>query len=806
MQGYNVLILPGTDHAGIGTQNVVERELAREGLTRHDLGRAQFADRVWKWKEKYGNAIEQQFRTLGFAFDWSRSRFTMDPGYVDAVMETFVRLFQKGYIYRGERIINWCIRCHSAISDLEVEHVETAGHLYYFKYPYLAGDGGVVIATTRPETMLGDTAVAVHPADARYQSLIGRTLVLPIVGREIPVVGDDFVDPEFGTGAVKITPAHDPYDFEAGERHGLPAVRVIGTDGLMTQEAGRFCGMDRYEAREAVMDELTRGGYVVRTDPYMHRVGTCERCGTTIEPMISKQWFVRMAELAKPAVSVVRSGEVRFIPERWGKVYLDWMENIRDWTISRQIWWGHRIPIWYCLDCGEVVASKSSLSSCPACSSSRVEQDPDVLDTWFSSALWPFATLGWPRETEDLRYFYPTSLMVTSSQIIFLWVARMIMTGLEFRGDIPFPEVFINPTVLNSEGRRMSKSLGTGVDPLETTARYGADATRLGLIIQAGQTQEVRYSDEKVEQARNFANKIWNMGRLVVSMQEGTNDPSDPEPALLSLPDRWILSRLASVRDVVTNALESYNLNEAAQALYDFLWSELADWYLEAAKIAAYGQDSSSRLSARRVSRLVLDNALKLLHPFMPFVTEEIWQHLAHQGDSLMLAPWPEARPRDPVAEAEFGVVMEVIRSIRTARSESRVEAGRWIEAVIEAGGNSHMLRDQSAIIARLARVDVTKLSVFGTLERPPARAVTLVMDGVVVYLPMAGMVDVEAERKRLVDEIASGRTEVSRIRDLLGKEEFTNKAPARVVLANREKLEATKQRIQALEERLETL
>jgi valyl-tRNA synthetase len=827
MLGKPTLILPGTDHAGIATQNVVERQLAAEGLSRADLGREKFLERVWQWKETYGRRIEQQFRTLGFAFDWSRDRFTMDPDYADAVLEAFVRLFDEGFIYRGERVINWCPRCRTAISDIEVEHRESPGYLYHIAYPYANRPGAVVVATTRPETMLGDTAVAVNPADDRYRDLVGEQVILPLVGREIPIIADHYADPEFGTGAVKVTPAHDLNDFEAGERHNLPRVKVIGDDGRMTAEAGRFAGLDRFEAREAVVEALRAEGRLVEVEPYPVSLGTCERCGTVLEPLLSEQWFVRMRELAQPGIEAVESGRVGFIPERWADVYLEWMRNIRDWCISRQLWWGHRIPVYTC-QCGKVIAAKVAPERCPDCGG-PMTQDPDVLDTWFSSALWPFATLGWPRRTADLEYFYPTDLMVTSSQIIFLWVARMVMTGLHFLGDIPFPEVLINATVLNAEGRRMSKSLGTGVDPEETVLKYGADATRFGLIAQSS-GQQVRLDMERMENGRNFCNKIWNAARFVLTNLGGRDTPVPPQhrqgpsapvpldgPSLEALaregsvPDRWIASRLSATARDVTAALENYRLDEAARLIYDFFWGEFCDWYLEMSKPALRsGGEAADR--ARRMLVTVLANSLKLLHPIMPFITEEIWQALPVEGESIMIAPWPsDLSYRDPEAEEMLDLPVQVTRVARDLKVSHDIAPSHKINLFVftpERDARAILDETQQAI-QLMSGAGLVKLLDLPMGPTPDTFVSDIFWRGRPVSVCISAPLS-EEDRGALIGReqrrLARLEAELQRLAAKLSNPNFAEKAPAAVIEKTRAQGAELTRQVEALRGRLASL
>jgi valyl-tRNA synthetase len=817
MRGYNTLILPGTDHAGIATQNVVEKQLAREGLSRQDLGREKFVERVWQWKEEYAESIRQQFRAMGCSFDWSRERFTMDPGYVDAVLEFFIRLYDEGQIYRGWRVINWCVRCHSAISDIEVEDLEREDTLYFVRYPLKDGGGDIVVATVRPETMLGDVAVAVNPEDARYSGFVGRTAVLPLLNRELQIISDPMVDISFGTGAVKITPAHDFNDFDVAERHDLPRPIAIGADARITDVGGPYGGLSIAEARESVVRDLDAGGFLVRTEPYVHNVPACERCGTVLEPLLSEQWFMSMVQIAPPASQVVEEGRVRFVPERWARVYVDWMAKIRPWTLSRQLWWGHRIPIYYCAD-GHATAAKSWPSACEKCGGAVESQDADVLDTWFSSALWPFAVLGWPEQTEDLKRFYPTLFMNTSSQILYLWIARMVMTGLKFMDAVPFPLVLINPTILNKHGQRMSKSLGTGIDPLDLVREHGADALRFGLMT-SGSThqQDIRFSPERVEQARNFANKLWNIARAVISNQAD----ADSDPAALELrdSDRWILSRLSAVTEEVTRDLERLEFSGAGQRLQDFVWSELADWYLEIAKLRLYDAEPAASATAQAVLWSVLDRVVRLLHPYMPFVTEEIWQQLRATGsdaarslsgwdaampESVMVAPWPEPGERDEAREAVMSRVMEIVRNVRAVRSEYRVEPARLITATIAAGTALPALRGQTNIISRLARLQ--PLTVCDVLAEKPADSVSVLVGEATIYLSLAELADVQAEVQRLTRERESARRALDSADARLKNEEFLARAPAEVIGRERQWAGGLAERIRRLDDRLRAL
>ena len=808
MKGNPTLWLPGTDHAGIATQARVEAELAKEGLSRWDLGREKFLEKVWEWKHQYGGRIITQLQRLGASCDFTRERFTMDEGCSHAVREVFVSLYERGLIYRGSYIVNWCPQCHTAISDIEVEHEDTTGHLWYVRYPLADEENGyVTVATTRPETILGDTAVAVNPHDERYKDLVGKEVILPLVGRRMPIIADYYVDPTFGTGAVKITPSHDPNDFEIGQRHDLKQVTVIGLDGRMTEGAGKFAGLDRYECRRQLVNKLQEGGYLEKIEDLDHAVGHCSRCNTVIEPLLSKQWFVKMKPLAEPALEVVKEGGIRFVPERFTKIYCQWLENIRDWCISRQLWWGHRIPVWYCKDCGKEIASRDDISSCPKCGSSHIEQDPDVLDTWFSSALWPFSTLGWPEETADLKYFYPTSVLVTGRDIIFFWVARMIFMALAFMDDVPFKDVFIHGLVLDAEGRKMSKSLGNGIDPLEVIEKYGADTLRFMLITGSVPGYDLRFNWERVEATRNFANKVWNVSRLALLNLEGF-DPSQVNPSDLefTLADRWIRSRFSSVRNRVVELISDYDLGGAGTALYEFIWDEFCDWYVELAKLRLYGDDQKARQTAQYVMWEVLERTLRLLHPFMPFITEEIWQHLPHEGESIMNAPYPkEIGERDEKAEKEFALIQEVVRGIRNARAEMDVPPTRRARVIIQAKPETAaVLKQSSMYIVSLAWANEVVTGLI-TAEKPP-QAVSFITNGVEVYLPLADLVDMDKETARVKKEIATMEAEVKRSERMLANKGFLAKAPAEVVQKEREKEVGYRDKLARLKERLTRL
>jgi len=806
MKGDNALWLPGTDHAGIATQVRVEEELAKEGLSRHELGREEFLKRVWAWKEEYGGTIIRQLKRLGASCDWDRERFTMDEGCSRAVKEVFLRLYRKGLIYRGSYLVNWCPQCATTLSDIEVEHEESEGRLWHIRYPLASGDGYIQVATTRPETMLGDTAVAVHPGDDRYRGLVGKKAILPLMNREIPIVADPMVDREFGTGAVKITPAHDLNDFELGLRHNLSQVTVIGFDARMTVEAGKYTGLDRYEARKKVLADLAAEGLLAGEEVHHHALGTCYRCDTVVEPLISKQWFVRMKPLAEPAARVVREGKIRFVPERFAKVYLNWLENIRDWCISRQLWWGHRVPVWYCLDCGTEIAAAETPEICPDCGSNRMEQDPDVLDTWFSSALWPFSTLGWPENTPELEHFYPTSVLVTARDIIFFWVARMVFMGLEFMEEIPFADVLMHGLVLDKDGKKMSKSRPeTIVDPQDVIDEYGADILRFTLATGTALGQDQRFQMERVEGVRNFANKIWNAARFL-GMNLDDYDETKGEEDGFSLPDQYILSRLQRVTAETGEMIDRYDLGGAANLLYDFIWNEYCDWYIEMAKpqLKAGGAE---RRRTQQVLVKVFRQIMVLLHPYMPFITEEIWQVLPHEGESIMVVPWPEPDEKllNPEAEEKMGLLMEVTRAIRNLRAESRVEPGRKVEAILLAGpGEKKVLEENRLYLEVLAGLG--QLAILPEGSAKPEQAVTAVVSGVEVYLPLAGLVDLEKEKERLEKELAELEEEKERLGKKLSNTQFLAKAPEAVVAKEKQKLAAVAEKYGKVSDRLRAL
>ena len=804
LQGYEALWVPGTDHAGIATQARVEEQLSKEGISKDELGREAFLERVWDWKHQYGSRITQQLRTLGSSCDWQRERFTMDEGCSQAVLEVFVKLYEKGLIYRGNRIINWCAKCQTTISDIEVEHANKEGNLWHIKYPVKDGEDYVVVATTRPETMLGDTAVAVNPTDPRFQHLIGKKVILPLMNREIPIVADEYVDPQFGTGAVKITPAHDVNDFEIGERHNLPHVVVIGNDAIMTEEAGIYEGLDRYACRQQIVEDLQSLGYLVKVDGHEHAVGHCYRCDTVVEPLVSKQWFVKMQPLAEPAIQAVVDGRIKFVPERFTKIYLRWLEEIKDWCISRQLWWGHRIPVWYC-SCGHIICQKEAPANCSACGGGDLTQDPDVLDTWFSSGLWPFSTLGWPEQTKDLQYYYPTSVLVTGRDIIFFWVARMIFTSLEFMKEEPFKEVFIHGLILDSQGRKMSKSLGNGVDPLEIIQQYGADTLRFMLITGNTPGNDIRFHFERLDATRNFANKIWNASRFVL-MNLADYQPGSHEVEY-ELADKWILSKYQENILEVTRLQDKYELGEAGRTLYDFIWNQFCDWYIELAKPRLYGRESAiSKHTAQTVLSEVLSGTMTLLHPFMPFITEEIWQHLPHQGDSIMISSWPEAQENllDKDAEEQMELIMEIIKVVRNIRAEMNVPPGKKSQLILVNSSEEKglMLKKYSGYLEKMAGCD--QITVERDLSEEPAQAASSMVKGILIYMPLSGLIDIELEISRLEKEIKNLTEEVARIAKKLGNEGFLAKAPVDVVEKERAKQAEYIEKKAALVERLD--
>ena len=796
MQGYCALWVPGTDHASIATEAKIVEAMRKEGLTKEGIGREEFLKRAWKWKETYGGRITEQLRRIGSSCDWERERFTMDEGCSEAVKEVFIRLYEKGLIYRGERIINWCPHCKTSISDAEVEYENQAGHFWHLRYPLADGSGYVELATTRPETMLGDTAIAVNPADERYKDIVGKNVILPLVNREIPIVADDYVEMDFGTGVVKITPAHDPNDFEVGLRHNLPIINTMTDDAHMTEDCGKYAGMDRYEARKAIVKDLEEGGYLVYTEDYEHNVGNCYRCHQTVEPRISKQWFVKMEPLAKPAIEAVKDGSTSFIPERFSKIYYHWMENIKDWCISRQLWWGHRIPAWYCDECGEIIVSKDEPTVCPHCQSKKLTQDPDTLDTWFSSALWPFSTLGWPEKTDDLDFFYPTSTLVTGYDIIFFWVARMMFSAIENMGEVPFDTVFIHGIIRDEQGRKMSKSLGNGIDPIEVIDEYGADALRFMLATGNSPGNDMRFSYDKVTSSRNFANKLWNASRFIMmNLSDEIKDASLPEK--LSIEDKWVITKFNNLAKEVTENLEKFELGVAVSKLYDFIWDIMCDWYIELCKprLNLGGEDS---LRAQKVLMFIMNGSLSLLHPFMPFITEEIWQALPHEGETLMLEKYPEYdKNLDFPKEAnEFEKVMDVIKAVRNRRSEMNVppskKAGVFIECdcidTIKAG---------IPFIEKLAFASHVEIASSFDMQS----ATQVITDSARVYIPTEELVDFEKELERLNRELATYQKDYDVISSKLSNENFVARAPQNIVDAEKQKLAKVIEKIDKVKE-----
>ena len=807
MQGYNTLWLPGTDHAGIATQARVEESLAQEGLSKYDLGREKFIERVWEWKKLYGGRITEQLSLMGSSCDWSRERFTMDEGCSRAVREAFVNMYDRGLIYKGDYIINWCPRCNTAISDIEVEHQDSDGHLWHIKYPVKDSQEFLVVATTRPETMLGDTGVAVHPADDRYRDLIGREVVLPLVNRVIPVFADEYVDRDFGTGAVKVTPAHDINDFEMGARHGLAIVRVIDNQAIMNDNAGKYEGLDRYECRRQVISDLADQGFLLQTEDHRHAVGHCQRCDTVIEPLISEQWFVKMKPLAEPAIRKVMEGEIKFVPERFTKIYTNWMEGIRDWCISRQLWWGHRIPVWYCEDCSEVICSKTDPAQCPACGSGQLRQDEDVLDTWFSSALWPFSTLGWPEATDDLEYFYPTSVLVTGRDIIFFWVARMIFSGLEHTGKVPFHEVNIHGLILDGQGRKMSKSLDNGIDPIEVIDKYGADTLRFSLITGVTPGNDIRFYWDKVENTRNFANKIWNASRFVMMNMDGYEAIAINDGEL-TLADRWIMASLNEKIELVTRLMEKYDLGEAGKNLYELIWDDFCDWYIELAKPRLFAPEGSrERLIIQNLLNIILTKILKLLHPFMPFITEEIYQNLPGHGETIMLERWPEPVKLEKADEAilDMQSIMSITRAIRNIRAEFNINPGQAIKVqlLVREAPQLSMLRDHLSYIQEMA--NVSEITAGQELARVP-QAVSAITAVAEIYVPLEGIIDVDKELIRLNKELQSTLKDIEKAEAKLKNEQFLSRAPQEVISKEKAKVEEGNIKKEGIIKRLQIL
>ncbi len=805
MQGHNVLWMPGTDHAGIATQNVVERQLAEQGLDRHQLGREKFIDRVWEWRRLSGGKIINQLKRLGSSCDWSRERFTMDEGLSEAVRRVFVTLYEEGLVYRGHRITNWCPRCVTALANLEVEAEERTGHLYHVRYPLPSGEVGLVVVTTRPETMLGDTAVAVHPEDERYRDVVGKKVILPLVNRELLVIADDHVDREFGTGALKITPAHDANDFEIGQRHGLTSLRVIDEHGVMNEEAGPYAGLDRYGCRERVVSDLQEQGFLLKVEDYQHRVGHCYRCKTIIEPTLSEQWFVAVKPLAEVSMAAVRNGDTRIVPEMWERNYFDWLENIEDWCISRQIWWGHRIPAWYCQDCDEIIVALEEPQQCNRCNSGRLVQDNDVLDTWFSSALWPFSTMGWPEKTKELERFYPTSVLVTGFDILFFWVARMMMMGLHFMKDVPFRDVYIHALVRDAEGQKMSKSKGNVIDPLVIMDSYGTDAFRFTLAAFAAQGRDVRLSVERIQGYRHFVNKIWNASRFTLMNLDGMSvDQPLPHPQRLA--DRWVLSRLQEIILQTNEALDSYHFNEVANVLYQFTWHEFCDWYLELIKPVLYGQNENERKETQRILLHCLSVILRLLHPVMPFVTEELWQQLPNSAGSIMAAVFPEPAQSlvDHHAEEQMAVVADVTTAIRNIRGEMNIPPAAKLEAKAYGPDNLvGLLEAHGDYIKDLARLSTLEARRDGERPRMAASAVVRELE---IFVPLEGILDFAEEGRRLQKEIGKLEPELVRSKKKLTNDEFLARAPAEVVAKERDKLERLSSKLEKFQTQLERL
>lgn len=805
MAGYNALWVPGIDHASISTELKVVQKMASEGLTKDDVGRDGFLERAWAWKEEYGGIILNQLRKLGCSCDWERVRFTMDEGCSDAVLEVFCRLYEKGYIYRGEKIINWCPECQTTISDAEVNHVETAGHFYHIEYPIVGSDERLRLATTRPETMMGDVAVAVHPDDERYQHLIGKTCILPLMDKEIPIVGDEYVDREFGTGVVKITPAHDPNDFEVGVRHNLPRINVMNDDGTMNEKAGKYAGMDRMEARKAVVADLKEQGYLVEIEDITHAVGCHERCNVPIEPLIKLQWFVRMDELAKPAMEVYEQQKLRFVPDRFGKVYMHWLENIRDWCISRQLWWGHRIPAYYCEECGHITVSKTAPDKCEKCGSTKLHQDEDTLDTWFSSALWPFSTLGWPNETEDLKHFYPTSTLITGYDIIFFWVVRMVFSGMENMHEVPFHDVLIHGLIRDDQGRKFSKSLGNGIDPLEVIANYGADPLRLMLITGNAPGNDMRFYWERLDNCRNFCNKIWNASRFVMMNMD---EKQETKLLMLTSADKWILSKVNTLAKDVSENLEHYELGLAAQKIYDFLWDEFCDWYIEMVKPRLHNKDDNTREAALWTLKTVLINALKMLHPFMPYITEELFQHIQDEEESIMISDWPVYKEEWNYKEneEEIDTIKEAVRNIRNIRAEMNVAPSKKVQVfVVSDKEEVRAIFEHSKVFFKTLG-HASEVTVQADKAGIGEDAVSVVTSNATIYMPLAELVDIEKEVERLTKEKEKMLKEIERVEKKLANRGFVSKAPQKVIDEEKAKEEKYKATLAQVEERLAQL
>jgi valyl-tRNA synthetase len=800
MQGFNVLWLPGTDHAGIATHAVVEKELAKEKTNRFELGREKFIKRVLEWKEKYGNTILSQLKTMGCSCDWTRTRFTMDEGLSKAVTDVFIKLYKEGLIYRGSYIINWCVKCNTALSDIEVKHLEISGNFYHIRYPVAGSDDFVTVATTRPETMLGDTAVAVNPKDERWAKFIGKKLMIPSAGREIPVISDEKVAMDMGTGAVKVTPAHDPDDFDMGKRHKLPEIKIMDLNGKMNENAGKYAGKDRFQCRRELVKELKETGFIVKIEEYQHSVGHCDRCDTVTEPLVSLQWFVKMKPLAEPAIKAVKEGRIKFHPDNWANDYFNWMENIRDWCISRQLWWGHRLPVWYCLDCKDVIVTAEKPEKCPKCFGSSLKQDPDVLDTWFSSALWPFSTLGWPQDSKDLKAFYPTTVLSTGFDIIFFWVAKMIMMGIKCMNEVPFKDVYIHALIRDAEGKKMSKSKGNVIDPLVLCEQYGTDSLRFTMGVLAAQGRDICISEDRVEGSRNFTNKIWNASRfLLMNMTGFRRDDVKVEKLDLTLADRWIISRANAVIDSVTNYIDRFHFDKAAEEIYSFLWHDYCDWYIEICKPRLLGSAAElpkqpkglhdGRTTAQFVLSDILEKMLKVMHPFMPFITEEIWQSVPHSGESIMTAAWPESNKAEINEEAEkqMELIKTVITSIRNIRNEFKVIPGAKIDVIIKTGDNETLkvVEHNSGYITELSKI--ANLKIGAKVEKPKLTA-TAVIPKAEIFVILEGVVDIEKEKERLNKEIEKLTKDLMRIKVRLGNEEFLQKAPVEVIAEEKAK------------------
>ena len=809
MEGYNTLWLPGTDHAGIATQNVVEREIAKDGKRKEDLGRELFLEKVWEWKEKYGSNIVNQLKELGFSCDWSRLRFTLDEGLSKSVRKVFVQLYKEGLIYRENYVINWCPRCQTALADIEVESKEEESNLYYINYPIKDSEEIITIATVRPETILGDTAIAVHPDDKRYKYLIGKKAILPLVGRELPIVADNYADPEFGTGAVKITPAHDFNDFELSKRHNLPIINLLNNDGTMNKQAGKYKGQTVLECRKNILKELKEKGYLKKIEEYKHSVGHCYRCGTTIEPYLSKQWFVKMKKLAEPAISAVEEGKIEFVPSRWTKVYYEWMNNIKDWCISRQLWWGHRIPVWYCQDCSEIIVETEEPKVCPKCGSHNLVQDPDVLDTWFSSALWPFSTLGWPEETNDLKSFYPTSVLITGFDIIFFWVARMIMMGLKFRGDVPFKKVFINPLIKDTEGKKMSKSKGNVIDPLTIVEKYGADTLRITLASLTIQGNYICLSEERIKGFRNFANKIWNVSRFsMMNLVDFKIEKVREYKYNFTLADKWIISRLNNTIKKSTQCLSEYKFGDAAKSIYEFTWSEFCDWYVEFVKPRLYqDKDKIEKQTAQYVLWLILENTLKLLHPFMPFITEEIWQKLPHKGDSIMVSPWPQYKKEyvNKDVEEKMNKIMNIIKTIRNIKSDMNIPYSKKVDLVLNITEKDklELVNENVNYIKTMIKIKSLKIGI--DLEKP-AHSATGVLEGIEIFIPLKDIINISEEIVRLEKKLKKVGKDLDIAFRKINNTDFLSKAPEDVIKKEREKLNGLRDIKERLENNLKTI